>query len=355
MNYKEIYLGIPHDAIILTNSTCSEFSASKISPLLHASTAFPYEIEVHLTGNCGLRCKGCSYSTRRNDSQLSLIDLEQIFLSAKEMRVSTIFYSGGGDPLSWQYWNELVSIKNRLIPHIKSGISTNLYFQNIRSFPVDFFDYLQVHLVGYDNESCKNNTGINCFHKILKNIDYIHSSRNDITIKVLITRDFKIVDVIKYLDFLSNYRFQTIVLKFEQDFLENRSWDNKVLRSQIIEEIKSHSISNNYANLFSTFYEIIAPPQKCYIAESNLYCLIDENGFVFPCVASTHNPNCVIGNIKNDNLFSIYKKKEFDTRIFSNCMIEQKCPIQACRHYKYNSFIESNIRDDSISIFPELL
>ena len=102
---------VPHEALILTKqNTKDQFNASKI---LAAYDTYiknenrlvePWEIEIHLSGNCSFACKECSYATRHTGQILAIPEIEAIFSSISKTKKNCIFFSGGGDPFAWQNW-----------------------------------------------------------------------------------------------------------------------------------------------------------------------------------------------------------------------------------------------------------
>lgn len=356
-SFKLLPNGIPHDAIILTNSTQpEEFLPSKVFAVpSYPKTVYPWEVEVHLTDSCGLSCKGCSYGKRHSGSSLSIEDIENVFYSIKNMGSHTLFFSGGGDPLHWNEWNSLIKIKTTIIPDVVTGISTNLITSRNCSFINVFFDLVQVHVVGFDVNSCKENTNVDCFDILNKNLHELDGY--NCVIKILVnSANVRIID--KYLSFVCKFDVKTIILKLEQNFVSNEQLFDADIFEQLGQVVSSHQITSKYANLFYTKTDkrSLIMPSKCHVVDGHVYCLIRGNGDVYPCIASTYSNENSIGNIHDENLESIYVKN-IDSAKFSTNMKGKKCPLGACRHFRFNQVMEKKENSSAYSheFVPSLL
>jgi len=123
----------------------------------------PYALEIHPTSRCQLNCYHCSYQNRnKNISELSENNVENLFEYAKEFKVKSIFFSGGGDPLAWRNGNiaKFFAVKT---PFYKS-IGTNGCNLEIilDEHIVQNIDIIQISIKGYDESSFYSIT--NCHH-----------------------------------------------------------------------------------------------------------------------------------------------------------------------------------------------
>lgn len=343
MSIQLLTNGIPHDAIILTKSnSLAEYSSSKVLSIPYSSV-YPWEVEIHLTGTCCLSCNGCSYSTRHSKDSLSSDDLEGIFRSLKNMKCHTVFFSGGGDPLSWDNWEMLMTLKKELIPDIITGISTNLVTSQNCCFIDRFFDYVQVHIVGYDVDSCIANTGVDCFATVDKQLSQIKNQ--NVVLKMLInSSNYHLLP--KYLSYMERFDARTIVIKLEQDFITNRQIIHDDVFEQLISMVENHQITSKFHSLFHTRTEkqLLYMPSMCHVVDKHMYCLIRENGDVYPCIASAYSKTNAIGNIRVEKLEEIYTHN-IDSEKFTKQMKSGECPLYACRHFRFNRELDINISD----------
>ena len=340
---NEVYY-IPHDAFIFTNrKNLNQFNAEKILPAYDTyikngeRLKEPWEIEIHLSGICQFSCNKCAYSTRHTGEKKSLEQIESIFSSLTE-RTHFVFFSGGGDPFAWTSWKELLNLREQYIPQIPIGVSTNLF--RLPDIDLDMIDLYQIHVFGYDRKSYIEQIGFDGFDEFKENLLEVCKRNSKITLKVLLDT-FVIEHLNKFLDFFIKYDVENIILKIPQNFLKNEvvSHDDY---SEIYNEIISHPISNKFEIIIDNTKDLLFNSDiaidKCYIAESGLYCLVREDGSVFPCVASPNNNTNSMGNINETSLTEIFNKN-FTYELYNQNMLCGKCPLKACRHYRFNKVI----------------
>lgn len=337
---------IPHDALIFTNiENINQFKAEKIlsaySTYIKNGTRLnnPWEIEIHLSGSCSFACKHCSYSTRHTDKKLGLEQIEEIFsLISKETHF--VFFSGGGDPFTWRNWDKLLMLREKYIPDIPIGVSTNL-FGLPENIDLNMIDLYQIHISGYDRGSYVEQIGFDVFDTFNKNLLKVCKANSKVTLKVLLD-EYVYDHFSEFLDFFIQYDAENVIFKIPQNFLKNEKGTYidyiglyKIAITHPINEKYKIIINNTEDPLFNNGTII----DKCYIAESGLYSLIREDGNVFPCVASTNYSTNSMGNIYETNIVEIFREN-FDKELYNQNMLCGKCPLKACRHYRFNKVIQ---------------
>ena len=345
---NSIVNAIPHSAFILTKEkNLKQFDATKIIyPYAQAKACnelyrnMPWEIEIHLTNNCPLKCKGCSYGTRVNNDEITIEMLDDFFEKLDFEKIKSIFFSGGGDPLFWNQWDYIASRKKDLLKEIPIGISTNIIgLKKIKD--INIFDFLQIHIVGFDRESCISEVGVDCFDIIMKNLDYLMKNKAtaNIALKFLIN-DNNVENLHFYLDFIEKYNADSIIIKIEQNFIANANENSRIFgkSKNITEIILNHDICDQYEYAINNLDDVLwnsIVPRECYICTSGLYYLVRPNGSIFPCIASTYNEQNAIGNILN------YRHpNKIDMKKYTELMKLGQCPTKACRHYRFNKIID---------------
>ena len=348
---------MPHDAFILTSSRhIDQFNAAKVLPAYsqyqtgQRATTQPWEVEFHLTGNCSLRCNGCSYATRRTGMELTVPGITTVLNEFESDSVKAVFFSGGGDPFMWKHWDGLLRAKAESTWDFPIGVSSNLvaFKHRIRKpASVAEIDFYQVHILGYDEESCRNASGVNCYRRMRDNLNYLFENvtdRNTVTMKFMLN-EHNCLQITDYLDFVSDYPVDSIVIKVQQNFLENKPASGLTADhyAMVSDRIANHKICMRLGITLNNFNDRLISnnhiPKDCHIAKSGMYCLIRENGDVFPCIASTNDPGNALGNIGRvsikEILANVAKRNQN-----SNNMIDGKCPTLACRHYRLAKIIE---------------
>lgn len=343
---------IPHAAYILTGSRyLDQFRAVKVLRAFDMQRMGhlhdPWEIEFHLTGKCPLKCVGCSYATRRTGESLSVEDIRNVMSRLKGKRVKSVFFSGGGDPFTWPHWQELIRLKENIFGEVPVGVASNMIYFKKRKIDPQAISFYQVHIVGFDRNSCLAETGVDCFNLMKQNLEHLFSNKSaDMTIalKFLIHRGN--IGVIRaFLDFIGQYAADTVVMKLRQDFVGDDAPRTAMtdLVHAAVSEIAGHQTVAKYDiaidNLRDAIFEDWKAPRTCYVAQSGLYCLIRENGDVFPCIAGTYDSSNALGNIRRNDIVDILTGTD-KRRTNAQNMIDMKCPVRACRHYRFNQIIE---------------
>lgn len=328
---------IPHQAIIFTNrKSIDSFLIDKVGIAYQIRNdcigrdGAIWEIEFHLTNSCNLKCNGCSYGTRHNGNSLTIDQVCSVLKKYEKYDLKTVFFSGGGDPLLWKLWKVFFT---RIDKKYNYGIATNMFnFGEIRDY-WNYFDFYQIHVTGYDDITSKTVTGINSFSRINENISYLlerRTSSQEIALKILINEE-NYLQIPMYLDYIMNKNADSVILKFQQNFLFNQDLANDTIIDKIRHLSYNHPIANEYDYLIDNMDDIIFTsfpcPEKCFFANSGLYRLINANGEIFPCIAANANINNKISNEKG--FIDIYSKE----------MINGRCPIRACRHYRFSQYL----------------
>ncbi|MDR3292109.1 MAG: radical SAM protein [Methanobrevibacter sp.] len=352
---------IPHESLIFTNNV-EEFCTIKVLRVYDSAVKkeldYPHELEIHLTGNCPSRCKECSYASRRKGQTIGLDKLEEIFSSIAGTNVHTVFFSGGGDPFAYPHWKELLELRDNYIPDKTIGLSTSLLMlpSDIDLSKIDFY---QIHVSGYDKASYVDQISFNGFDRLYSNLLKVEESGAKYVLK-LIFNDYVYEHFTQYLDFFMQFNATNLVFKCEQNFLENEEIVSDVKTENIyLDILNSHPIKEKYSIIIDNridklFYK--GDVNECHIVQKGLYCLIREDGAVYPCIASTYDADNSIGNINDNPLHTFLNRGNLDK--YNNIMLKGACPLKACRHYRLNKTIQGEYvegKDYSHIPIPDLL
>jgi len=86
--------------------------------------AFPVSIEIQPTNLCNLSCEYCSYRNRKVDEcSLSEKVFNELIESVLKMKVSAVYFSGGGEPTLYPFLQDAVKVLHQ--NNIKVAIITN--------------------------------------------------------------------------------------------------------------------------------------------------------------------------------------------------------------------------------------
>ncbi|MBN1174295.1 MAG: radical SAM protein, partial [Micromonosporaceae bacterium] len=222
--------GMPHQAVVFTGADLvNNFDVRKVAAAYRrrlregtlGQDAAIWELEIHPTNFCNLKCPGCSYRNRHDSRTIDLGDLMSLVHHYSQFDLKSIFVSGGGDPAFWNGWGEFIERLHHPVP--KLGVSTNLSSLREMTPALDRISIFQVHVVGYNRASTLEETGVDRFNAIKRNLDRLFAIRNpsqQVTMKILV-RDDNYADLPMFLDFIAGYPCDSVVVKLCQDFLRN--------------------------------------------------------------------------------------------------------------------------------------
>lgn len=163
---------------------------------------FPISIELHLTDHCNLNCEWCTDKLlRQNKAELDLQVIKKLFREFWQHGTG-VTIEGGGEPTLHPDFKEIVA----------AGKASNIDMGLISNGTVDISDcvnklkWVRVSLDSSSRDEYKNEKGIDCFERVLKNLEKMSEARNSIDTfigvgYVLTTRNQRnLVELIKYLD-----------------------------------------------------------------------------------------------------------------------------------------------------------
>jgi radical SAM protein with 4Fe4S-binding SPASM domain len=271
------------------------------------------------------------------------------------MRVKGVYISGGGEPLIWSSKkNKISDYINRLskVSHvavITNGIKINKdtfnSFKNIFYVLFSFFD------TNFENNKKTTKMTKTNFNILLKNIKDLarYKDKNKIKrpflgIKTVITpenykntmsiyRDIKRINV--------DYHIFRLAVDFENSM---KPYINSKQYKSMMNKIKLEwkVIDEKYTNIKQIFdCDNPAIKGECWIVKKGLYCCIDANGDVYPCLYYVGDSKYCIGNIYKEKLENIWKSKKHREIIkkLNDISKRGECP-SFCRFKRYNQLIE---------------
>jgi MoaA/NifB/PqqE/SkfB family radical SAM enzyme len=302
----------PDSFILGSKGSLDQFYPKKV---LNISSNRPWGLEIHLTSHCQLNCEHCSYGQRNKDhSELSSEAAKKILESAEKLKIGSVIFSGGGDPLAWSEKNFDNILKKNA--SYSQAIATNGlgFMETINEELLKRVDIIQINVNGYDRDSFLQNTRRDQFDTFIENLGWLFENslkgKTQITGKIVMDRK-NYHQVKKYLEFCYQLGFDLVVVKlagnFEAGQNVNLTLPQKAELRKLIYE--SPVISEYPEKLDAIATEDnaveIELPSKCWVVERGLYILIRSNGDVFPCVTSPYTTDNRLGNIHDDAIEQI--------------------------------------------------
>jgi MoaA/NifB/PqqE/SkfB family radical SAM enzyme len=325
----------------------------------------PWGAEIHLTSKCQLNCSHCSYGNRNKEqAELDSKTVDRLLSALTKLRVGSIIFSGGGDPLAWTE-GDFDAVFKTNAPYTQAIATNTIGINRINKDILQRLDIIQVNVNGYDRKSFLQNTNTDIFTKFLENVTWIFENRSaqkpQLTGKVIIdNNNFK--DVIKYLEFCNDVGFDLVVIKLAGNFEAGQNVALSLEQKRIVRDlIHSSAIISKYPaylDAISTENNAIeiGMPEKCWVVENGLYILIRASGDVFPCVASPYTCENRLGNIYENDLEEIWgniRHGEVKNKLH-NDMRSGKCNLKVCRHMRYNYILDESRRaTDYVKSLPK--
>ncbi|OGT06123.1 MAG: hypothetical protein A2X78_02000 [Gammaproteobacteria bacterium GWE2_37_16] len=316
------------------------------------SISTPWAVEIHLTSNCQCNCLHCSYTQRNQDSaELSSLTVNKILGSINNLNISSLIYSGGGDPLAWQ-GGEFEEILKRDVPYNQSIATNGLgIINNFTPKTLQLLDILQINVSGYNQYSYSQTTQTNNFNLFIQNMHWLFNNRNKNTTQItgkIVINNRNYLMVRDYLQFCMQMDFDVVIIKLAGNFEPDQNVALNLNQKQKLRELIYNSPAINYypaqidAIVTNDNSVELQLSDKCWAIEYGLYMLIRSNGDVFPCVASTCDTMNSIGNVYDRHIEEIWesvKHKAVKKKLHLD-MKSCKCNLNVCRHMRYNLLLD---------------
>lgn len=135
---------------------------------------FPISVELHLTDCCNLKCEWCTDKELRNNKATLEINLVKNLLREFGEHGTGVTLEGGGEPTLYPQFGEVTAIGERF------GVDMGL----ISNGTVDISDcveklkWIRISLDSSTREEYIGEKGVDCFERILKNLEKISAARN---------------------------------------------------------------------------------------------------------------------------------------------------------------------------------
>ncbi len=320
-------------------------------------TQAPWAVEIHPTSLCSLSCKRCSYGKRNKDRcELTFSLMENLLESLSNFNISSLIFSGGGDPLSWSKGTIRDCLPSN-VPYRRAIATNGIGLKRaLDKESLINLDIIQINVNGYDEQSYLNSTRRKLFSQFQKNIQWLFTNRDEnitqITGKILIHRqNYLMID--NYLEFCVKLGFDLVVIKLAGNYELDQDVE---LTNDQKQELRKILHQSPFLSQYPAYFDAIATkdntneislPDKCWLIEQGLYTLIRSNGDVFLCVTSPYTQENRIGNLFEQDLEEIWNnlchervKKKLHTD-----MRTEKCKLHICRHLRYSFLIEDAIKN----------
>jgi MoaA/NifB/PqqE/SkfB family radical SAM enzyme len=276
--------------------------------------SYPISAEIDLTWRCSLNCKGCHSKWMHSGVELNEYQLDRILDQLKMHGCKSVTWSGGGDPMeSPIFWYALASAN---ACKMNQGLYT--YFPNPTQEKVSTLDtYLDfVYSHNFNTKGLK---------PILKN--------NTWTCGYLLDMDnwFKAEDYIAKTDlsFFDFVDFRPLCpINIENPPSLDYSWVQEALDLLACLAVSNKQVK--YADY--KFKDLLRPNfgrnyESCL--STDFVAVIGPNGDMYECVNRRGFPDSILGNLLEEDLEIIWKRKSHKRDSFEGCRI-------LCRNHEMN-------------------
>ena len=313
----------------------SEKVQSILSVLTMKSTCdytYPLSVDLHLTNQCNLKCEWCIDRdiNYRHDQMSKGTAIKLVKEFAKMGTGITI--EGGGEPTVYPYFAEVVKAGKKY--NANMGLITN-GVKNI-SEQINSFKWVRISLDSSCREEYLQEKGVDCFDKVMENIESYKEKRNKKSTYlgigyVLTKRNYSHIE--ELISRLNDSFVDYMYIRPVEGYPEIRPSIDE------LEELekKLNNITKNYRIKVIVVkegrYEINNGCLPC-VAHS-LTSIIHANGDVVCCEKRKHDIH-IMGNVEEHSFAEIWNSKEREeiSKSFLNPNSQMGCDV--CRLTSFN-------------------
>ncbi len=316
---------------------------------------FPVAVEIHPTSTCILNCRHCSYGQRnKNGSELKPEEVLDIIKWGNSIGIHSIVFSGGGEPLSWPYWSNILDELTSLpkIPLFSMATNSVLIGRSLSPRHYDRFSIFQISFYGHDVASFTKYARQNAFGDFIRSMHVLFSNKPiQLQCTAKITLSSSNIDIWeKNVTFALQWPFDALVIKIIGNFEGSHGIEVSDKRiHRLAQEIKDFNWPSHLSEIFSSLETDASLSEfniydTCKVVQMGLYMLIRADGIVYPCIASADDPAACFGSIRETDLYEIWLGEAHGKVV---TMLNDKykagnCRFEVCRHIAYNEIINRN-------------
>ena len=280
--------------------------------------SIPIFVQLLLTESCNYRCPKCPVvNNPQKKDELSFSDIKKIIDYCAEKGVMCIRLSGG-EATRHRYFPEIVDYIR--MKGMKCSLLSNckIITDDIKE-ALNNMCYIQTHLDSADKDVFNSLTGGDNFDSFLKSLEYLKGQK--IQVNVAATLQKENLNSFKGIIYLcSKYNLTLRIGACYNDGKSNtmpqwQTYYNTIVRpfAKQWPELKAYAEKLNttvYCFLDKELVDdSIKDPMSVISPWGRSYIVIDSEGNIFP-YSLLLNPDCKIGNIKNDDLIDIWRNAE---------------------------------------------
>lgn len=328
----------------------------------------PYDVEIHLTHSCNLKCIHCFQESKPYDKKYNELNPQKwldIFDQLEEMNTQSIRFSGG-EPLYYKGFDYIINKiigKRFAINILTNGLLIN--DQNIDALSSPNVT-LNISLDGHNAEMHEYLRGKGTFQKLIKNLKKLAANNADVRISSTLHKKNipyieelvkLLIDVgIKSIGFILIEPAGRAVINKELLILDyDIQLANKII-AKCMENfgdkinIQTFDLITNSTFDISNFImgdETNKPESIIYCTAGTTQLTICSDGILYPCIHAFGYKDLIIGDINSNKILNLWKQNNLwlnfrgniklkDINVCNSCELVSTCSLKNCRVKSYN-------------------
>ena len=316
---------------------------------------FPHAVEIHPTAKCNHACIHCSYMERNeNRTEMDKETFDHLIESLILMKVSGVFFSGGGEPCAYPY------LKDGVVRLHEEGVEVAIVtngslFEQMRVIEVaNHLNYIAVSVPSVTQENFVKITGKPYVDRILSLPERIRAMHGDaspiIGTRIVITNIIadEVPLILKTLmECGYDYANFKIVRDYESRGLGVSTEMEEKLKDEVEQLGRDGVLDSKYTNLDRIFdyRKPYNPAHTCHINQMGMLAAVTPEGEVYHNISEIGKPEFLIGNLHDASLDELWNSPRHNDvkQVSHELWCSGKC--KDCRSIGFNTRINEVIED----------
>jgi len=296
----------------------------------------PFNVQLHLTNNCNLRCKHC-YQHNYTSNELNLEEIigivNQLFDFCKAFNFTPEFSLTGGEPLMSKNFFEILKYIKKRSRRTFVGVMTNgtlLNDKTAKKLELLGANIIQISLEASTKELNDAIRGLGVYEKVLHSIKLLKKHKLQTAMHFVATKT-NASDIEPYYKLATKLGVNKVTISNLVPMGNGRRLQKEVLEPLELKEIyqKIYSLSKNKTTPTLTTSRTL----WCLLDKSSGFCpvatktiTILPNGNVMPC----RRLGLIVGNLRKQSFFDIW----FGSKILWDLRDKDKIKVcGSCEHH----------------------
>jgi len=323
----------------------------EIQDMIKDNRTFPVAVEIDLTNKCNHKCVWCMFDKFKEQCPVSLDKdlLKGTLKELKECGVKAITYVGGGEPLLYKDFDEIMKYSYEL--GFEIGVVTNGELIDLRLNSLKkYCKFVRISLDAGNRKTHntlhkpvmnreKMTSSFTSFYKILEGIKKLTKDKKDLIVGVgFLTHPINFGDIPELTKTLIDLKVD--YLQVRPVYIKGMVFSEKLLldinksiekSEEIVKGSNLHLIA--IKNRFKEFNGEDLPSKKCLA--HNILSIIGADGKVYLCCQLRGNKEFELGDLTKETFRDIWNG-ELRQKVINKIDIK-RCP--PCRYKTYNKIM----------------